>query len=299
MAHDTLESTPVAPSQRSNRWKTAILRHPIIFIVVLMLLVFLPIGLIVDKLTGSTMNDASIGHDVDQFYHLGLALLVLVATGWWREIGFTPWKQWRALSALILPGILVTLILVLQLLSPINTNDMGRFIRNILANIGTGFAEEMLFRGVILYVLLRLLASARGRQAVLLAVVWSALLFGSLHLSNIWADWAVPLKMINQVVYTIFMGFYFAAWRVRMNTIWPMIALHAIIDTGGALGGPSSVTSFTFDASVIINDALLLAFALYGLWLIRGSVVRRGGTDTSGLSFREQTHEAKDFTQSE
>lgn len=261
-------STPHLPA--STRVAAAILRHPVLFSVLLLVAYLLPLREVVDHLRGQPSSDQSVGYLVRQVTDLALAVAIIAATGWWRAVGFTWPQEWRSRTLLIGPGILFGLIALLQL-SDLHIQGPGWFARVTVANVSTGFAEEMVFRGIILYVLLRIWTPRLGHGAVLPAVLVSSVLWASLHLSNL-TVWPAG-RVLNQVVYIFFFGLFLAAWRLRVNSIWPGIIVHAAIDTLGGYGGASA---FTWSGAITIDIPQVL-LGLWGLWLICGIVRARWG----------------------
>jgi membrane protease YdiL (CAAX protease family) len=96
--------------------------------------------------------------------------------------------------------------------------------------------EELFFRGV----LLDLLGPLGWRRAVL----WSSVAFGASHIVNLVAG-AFPPFVLMQVAATTAGGVALAAIRIRTGSLWPVIAVHAVIDlvavstlTGSATNSP-------------------------------------------------------------
>ena len=96
--------------------------------------------------------------------------------------------------------------------------------------------EELMFRGILLD-LLRPLGWRR-------AVTWSAVLFGSGHLLNLVAGANIPFTAM-QVAATTAGGVALAAIRIRSGSLWPVIAIHVVLDvvaistlTGPAVESP-------------------------------------------------------------
>lgn len=147
---------------------------------------------------------------------------VLTRLRWWRRVGFTPLHDWRA------PHLVVPLLLILAL--PLS----GLSARGVLATTGLVlalqigflvidiFMEEVTYRGVILEALSRFDPGAR--------VAISAVLFGFSHLDNLFLPGADPLGVVYQVFEAILVGILFGAVRLRMNTIWIVMAVHAAYD---------------------------------------------------------------------
>jgi len=197
--------------------------------------------------------------------------VVLTRLHWWRRVGFTPIREWRA------PHLLVPLLLILAL--PI----VGLSARGVMAttalvlSLQVGFLlidifmEEVTYRGVILEALAGFSSSSR--------VTLAAVLFGLGHLDNLFLPGADELGVAYQIFEAALVGILFGAVRLRMNTIWPVLIVHAIYDLMLVLAFghafPVAPTAPGFLVATIVN----LGLAGIGIFLLRtrgaGSVVRR------------------------
>ena len=197
--------------------------------------------------------------------------VVLTRLRWWRRVGFTPIREWRA------PHLLVPLLLILAL--PI----VGLSARGVMAttalvlSLQVGFLlidifmEEITYRGVILEALAGFSSSSR--------VTLAAVLFGLSHLDNLFLPGADELGVAYQIFEAALVGTLFGAVRLRMNTIWPVLIVHAIYDLMLVLAFghafPVAPTAPGFLVATIVN----LGLAGIGIFLLRtrgaGSVVRR------------------------
>jgi len=68
-------------------------------------------------------------------------------------------------------------------------------------------------------------------------------------------------------------GVWIAALRLRLNSIWPVIVIHALWDLGIFLlpAGPAVQGSGQLGLAAFFTPALIeLPLLLYGLWLLRG-----------------------------
>ncbi len=84
--------------------------------------------------------------------------------------------------------------------------------------------EEIAFRGVVLYALVR---AWEGAQAgVLGAVVVSSLFFSFIHVLNLLAGERAG-RVVPQVAWSLLGGIFFAALAVQGMSIWPAVVLHA------------------------------------------------------------------------
>lgn len=81
-----------------------------------------------------------------------------------------------------------------------------------------GFAEEVVFRGIAV--------QAFPPKGITRAAVYSAAIFGALHLVNLLRG-ADPLATLVQVIFDAMFGFVAAAPRLYTGALWPIILIHA------------------------------------------------------------------------
>ncbi len=196
--------------------------------------------------------------------------VVLTRLHWWRRVGFTPLREWRAphlviplLLILVLPtvglsarGLLATTALVLSL-------QVGFLVIDI-------FMEEVTYRGVVLEALAGLGIGVR--------ITASSILFGLSHLDNLFLPHADELGVAYQIFEAALVGVLFAAVRLRMNTIWPVMIVHGfynlmlVLAFGHAF--PVAPTLPGFVVATVVN----LGLAGIGFYLIHP---RRNGSIAS------------------
>ena len=197
----------------------------------------------------------------DQVVQSGLSIGVLAWLGWLRLAGFNSPSQWRSLNLLWLPGLWA----LFQLCSFVLTAQVSSAMRVVLLVLFVllnGFREEALFRGVILQALLP--------YGWLRAAALSALFFGLFHLLNllIYPSWLVLAQAFEVSLF----GFCFAACRLRTNTIWPLIILHACSDlfpVATALNGGIVPAIYGSSWYAIVGTDFNVVLAGYGLFLLR------------------------------
>ena len=121
--------------------------------------------------------------------------------------------------------------------------------------------EEVTYRGVILEALAGLSTGSR--------VTLSATLFGLSHLDNLFLPGADELGVAYQIFEAALVGILFGAVRLRMNTIWPVMIVHASYDLMLVLAFghafPVAPTLPGFLVATVVN----LALAGIGLFLLR------------------------------
>lgn len=112
----------------------------------------------------------------------------------------------------------------------------------ILELIGIGIREEVLYRGIIGNTLF--LKYAKDKKGLWFAVIVSALIFGGVHISNIF--FGVKLMgLIAQVVAACGAGLLLAAIYLRGGNIWILILIHAINDAAPYLESKFTVSTAT------------------------------------------------------
>jgi uncharacterized protein len=137
------------------------------------------------------------------------------------------------------------------------------------------------FRGIVLRILLR-----RGLKP---AIFGSAALFGLMHLVNL-ANGAPAISVASQVLMTFGVGIGFGAVALASGTIWPLVAIHFLMDVnysiqasaaGDNLGAHVSTSDLLLNGGISVVIGLLAAG--YGLWLLRRRVglLREIGAGTS------------------
>jgi membrane protease YdiL (CAAX protease family) len=142
-----------------------------------------------------------------------LPLLLVQLFGMWRLIGFGAGKASPFLVACLLP---VAMFASMGVRLP--EAGLGGDLAIQLFN---AFGEELLFRGVIFVILLRLPQWQ--------AIVLNGLLFGSMHLIHGYMDgnWAHAFQW---AIMSSCAGMMFAAARYRVASLWWLVALHMVLN---------------------------------------------------------------------
>jgi membrane protease YdiL (CAAX protease family) len=128
-----------------------------------------------------------------------------------------------------------------------------------------GFSEEMMFRGILLMALVRVMR-------VWPAILWSCILFGAVHVLNVFITGEFSAAVI-QAVTAAASGLVFVAIRLRTGSIWPAIIYHALWDFStfvlvrGMADAPSGQDPVGL--ATLIPLALVLPNVIYALWLLR------------------------------
>lgn len=183
-----------------------------------------------------------------------------------------PWKAWAGMAA----GTLGLLLILEPLVSLIPIPEFFKTLFEqaftqeplviLLIVIAAPLFEEWLFRGILLNGFLRLYTPAK-------AIVWSAVLFGVIHLN--------PWQGLPAVV----LGALFGWLTYRSGSILPAILLHALANGTGVL-----VYWFTGNANagfsdIIINPfgyaALAITLLAIGWWAGKFYILENKETETA------------------
>lgn len=177
-----------------------------------------------------------------------LMVMALSLLGWWKVSGFNLPAEWRDSRLMIVPFLIV---LGLPFLMGIKPSDLGTFVYLLIGYALTGFMEEGLMRGIVLRVL-----KPTGTNR---SVIVSSLLFGLMHIGNLL--YRNPAIVFAQMLGAFVHGIGLSAIRLRTNTIWFPVILHALHDLA------LKYTNFPAIPLDVVQVTLLM---IYGIYLLRG-----------------------------
>lgn len=197
----------------------------IVFSVVTVLVVYKSFSLTFLKKTPYTWDD------VFQHYTLALLCIILMRESYKGQfhLGFRTARFGLGLL-LCWPAIPFMCLNLLTSLSdrPIVGESL---VLMLLSNLAIELFEEVVVRGILVGHMMHYYKGDRHR--VLKSVLYSALLFGILHIGNALSN---PVGTAFQVVYATGIGVMFAAAYIRSRNLWPCIILHALVDLSANLG---------------------------------------------------------------
>lgn len=189
---------------------------------------------------------------------VGTASALLWVMGWWREAGFNRPAAWRSMHlhwiGLVLP-LCAIFILGIRMTEP------SRLLGLIPVVLLIGIQEEMIFRGLAMRALLP--------GGALRAVIITSILFGLMHLGNLFGGADLAYTLV-QVLASTLGAVGLGAIRVRTNTIWGLVLLHAINDyTMFITRDEINVTQAQSTFYLVGKVAYTLVMLAYGLYLLR------------------------------
>lgn len=132
-----------------------------------------------------------------------------------------------------------------------------------------GFNEELVFRGIILNLFLDKFGNSK--KGIVTATVLSSVIFGAVHLTNIFSGVSVASALV-QAIQAAVLGGLLAAIYLRSGNIWIVIVAHALTDFASML---SSGIYGMGDAIDSINQLSWLNFITVPIFLIPTLVLFR------------------------
>jgi membrane protease YdiL (CAAX protease family) len=220
----------------------------------------------------------------------GLLVVAAWRMGWLRSAGIARPGGWRTWLLTLLIGLYLYAAYRYAFFGTL-ASDPGILLRlpearaALLRQVVVGTVEELLFRAVLLYALVRAWASTR--RGLLAAVAVPALLFGSLHILQ-FATGNELAQTLATIVNAIVGGIWLGALVLRRGSVWPAVALHAMTNLFVNIGA-MAVPGYTVQASAIALATLLELplLLLAGWWLLHRPLAARPGRsedDPGGLS---------------
>ena len=230
--------------------KKFIAKHPIWFVVIVSmanLLLGFPIEML--SLVGIPEDALPlVGSVVVTAVPLGL----IAWLGWWRSSGFTTTVHnapllWVPLLRMMVPIIVFGTV----------ANQMGLINFILVAMFFTALSEEALSRGLFVRALLPL-----GKWH---AVLIPSVLFGLGHITQFLFVGMPLADNLIQIADSTFFGIMYAAIRLRVGSIWPLIIIHMLGNTFtfiGGISGPNAV----YDPPIglfVVMWVVMIAYAIY------------------------------------
>lgn len=117
--------------------------------------------------------------------------------------------------------------------------QIGNVILLLIACLMVGFAEEFIFRGLLVPLFIK--KYHHHKKGIFLSIFFSALFFGGSHLINLSVNDNIP-QVIGQVIYATFIGIFFASVLLKTNKVLPLAITHGLINFFFLLGTLPSIS---------------------------------------------------------
>jgi membrane protease YdiL (CAAX protease family) len=179
---------------------------------------------------GGGRDDAS-GIAIEGLTRVAVALAacgVAVALGW-AELGFSAPHGARPWTMLLLPFVYLGALYPLFFTGSWGPNlkDPGITALVAASSFGAGFAEELIFRGLMFGTLLA--AWSGSGKGLARAAVASSLFFSLIHILNALVGHQL-LRVAAQVAWAFLLGIAFAYFVRLAGSVWPAAVFHGTLD---------------------------------------------------------------------
>ncbi len=222
-------------------------RHPFWFVAILevmVILVYLALGTIAHFTNLSNVGLEGLANLVLTI----IAVILLSVMGWWSIVGFRPPDQPADLLYFVVPFLPA----VVSLLAGVELKNVLVVTQLLIITLMVGFAEEAIFRGLML--------NALKPQGDWTAAIVTSSLFALSHSLNVLSGKNLA-DVLVQILYALAIGFAFAALVLKKGIIWPLVLAHFLIDFTAMIGR----TDFSPVLNSILGVAIAFVLGSYGL----------------------------------
>jgi membrane protease YdiL (CAAX protease family) len=194
---------------------------------------------------------------------VALAACGVAAAAGWAELGFSAPRGSRPWTMLVLPLAYLGLVYPFLFTGSIAPSTKDLLLTGLVAagSFGAGFAEELVFRGLVFFVLLA--AWERSPGGVRRAAVVSSIFFSLPHVLNALAGHQL-LRVGAQVLWAFLLGVALAHLVRAAESVWPVAVLHGVLDAVVATNrmGKTIVLSPVKAAVMVLASVPVLLYAL-------------------------------------
>ena len=211
---------------------------------------------------------------------LGLVLMIVYYVrrySSWSKVGYgkTNWRRTLWILPVLVPALIYTVAFLVQVRA---ANPSGAVLVAVVAvgliDFMVGFAEETLFRGILL----------RGEMEfrnIFAAMLISSVAFGLFHLTNL-AFSPVNVVLV-QVATTFLVGLFYAPLALLVRSLWPLVIFHFLWDF--IQEAPNVIPNFEKPVSATML-IVMMPFIEYAMIVVGWAAVfvmwRRGRLQTGG-----------------
>lgn len=135
--------------------------------------------------------------------------------------------SWRFKYLNAIPVYIILLGIASVLSADISKIEVVNLILLLISCLAVGFAEELLFRGVLQSFFLKKFIDRKS--GIFFGTFIPAVAFGLFHLINLTKNGLV-LPVLIQVVFATFIGFFFGVLLLKTNKLIPIALVHALIN---------------------------------------------------------------------
>ena len=245
------------------------------FLIAVMIL--LVIGLVFILPLESWLLDYSVSSFHSEYLTLFVKMSVLGILGYtlikkWNLgiiAGLTTNYNWKFKYLNAIPVYLIVLGLASIISADLTYIELPNLLLLLLACLAVGFAEELLFRGILQSLFLK--KYINRKSGIFIGIFIPALIFGLFHLINLINDGPL-LPVLIQVVFATFIGFFFGVLLLKTNKLIPIAIIHALINFSFSLQYLPSLHSELAQEGTSVSIAPIIIFLplfIIGLVLLK------------------------------
>lgn len=204
------------------------------------------------------------------------------------------------LPILLISGLMLTFNLT-EIFNP--SLNLSNVITLILFCISIGIYEEFLCRGWVLNEFLE--QYGKTRRQVITSIFISSLIFGIMHISNIWVGGQTVVETVLQIVQATAAGVLFGSVYYRSKNIWSVVFLHSFYDFTIMLGSVNAlkdchtINEVLTVSSIVFTITISLVYLLYSGIILRKSKVNHlieGEPELSKKDYIKSENKKKIYT---
>lgn len=224
---------------KNERYERFFTRHPYIFVVAALIVLVLSavVSTLIISFAGfSNLITANNYFDSNLSFFISevVAIILLLAVAWKLEFFDQTFFSKRNLKIGALLSVPILIIAVLwNILPPVLYNnpslfriDIGLIVIAFLTTLAIGFAEEILFRGLIFRNFLR--RYGMSKKGIYISIIVSSVIFGLVHASN--AVSSSPDAIIQQIIYATAIGIILALFYLITGNLLVPALCHGLFD---------------------------------------------------------------------
>lgn len=141
--------------------------------------------------------------------------------------GLSRHLHWRFWYLNLIPAYLIIIALLGLSAQDLSTIAPTNLILLLLGCLMVGFAEEYMFRGLLQPLFLKKYGSRKN--GIFISILLTSVFFGVFHLLNLFKNENVEQVLI-QVVFAMFIGFFFGVLVLKTNKLIPVVITHGLIN---------------------------------------------------------------------
>uniref|UniRef100_UPI004049B045 lysostaphin resistance A-like protein n=1 Tax=Flavobacterium sp. TaxID=239 RepID=UPI004049B045 len=226
-----------------------------------------------ESLLGNFFSDTFKLEYVDRIFKMGL--LLAIGSNCIRKLkiqtlaGLTTQFPWRFKYLNLIPAYLMIIAILglsnqnLILIEPLN------LILLLFGCLMVGFAEEYLFRGLLQSLFLK--RYGLRKNGIFMSIFTTAVFFGAFHLINLVKNDHVG-QVLVQVVFAMFIGFFFGVLVLKTNKLIPIAITHGLINfffSIAFLPGLKTVEEDVVGVGIIVPIILTLPLFIVALFIYK------------------------------